>query len=615
MISQFSSLDLSNTEKIRAKNAIMSISLMMLLVLSLSPYYISGLKPASAQVNSPVCKELTIVKVAANGERGAGSAGLAVDKDINTRWANDGKGSFIQLDLGESEAICNIDIAWFIGHKRSYNFVISTSEDGKTFRDIASARSTGQTSSPERYNVPDQTARYVRITVNGNTDNDLGSINEMSVRGRVSAEEKTCTIPKIKGISATGSIGHIPQNTVDNNANTRWSNLGLPSWIQYNLGSSQRICDVDISWYRGNQRVNTFTISASEDGQSFRTIFIGKSSGKTISPEEYNVIDTNAKYLRITDMRNSENSWASITEVDINGDIQTPSPSPSPEICGNGIDDDQDGKIDEGCSTGGDTDPFGIQKIYPTKAGGEEWFMDMTDGQDPRSKPPSLEKNSDGSFKVTSSKVRYGVFTSSGYDPEIIKSLDQADLEQKGFMQSTNDWKNFEMTGYVKVNSGDSGENFAWYGRGGRHTGSGNPDGCEGTAYKGDLFYDGRVRFAKEQWHVSYVFTDHKNPMSSIEDKWVGFKTMMWNMIQNGKTVVKMEIWVDKNEDGKQNGPWVKVDENIDNGGWGSEGGECGGKADQIVTWGGPVATFRWDGATDVDIKNFSVREIRPPSS
>jgi hypothetical protein len=614
MISQFSSLDLSNTEKIRAKNAIMSISLMMLLVLSLSPYYISGLKPASAQVNSPVCKELTIVKVAANGERGAGSAGLAVDKDIHTRWANDGKGSFIQLDLGESEAICNIDIDWFIGHKRSYNFVISTSEDGKTFRDIASARSTGQTSSPERYNVHDQTARYVRITVNGNTDNDLGSINEMSVRGRVSAEEETCTIPKLKGISATGSDGHIPQNSVDNNANTRWSNLGLPSWIQYNLGSSQRICDVDISWYRGNQRVNTFTISASEDGQSFRTIFIGKSSGKTISPEEYNVIDTNAKYLRITDMRNSENSWASITEVDINGDIQTPSPSPSPEICGNGIDDDGDGLKDEGCSTGGDTDPFGIQKIYPTKAGGEEWFMDMTDGQDPRSKPPSLEKNSDGSFKVTSSKVRYGVFTSSGYDPKIIKSLDQADLEQKGFMQSTNDWKNFEMTGYVKVNSGDSGENFAWYGRGGRHTGSGNPDGCEGTAYKGDLFYDGRVRFAKEQWHVSYVFTDHKNPMSSIEDKWVGFKTMMWNMIQNGKTVVKMEIWVDKNEDGKQNGPWVKVDENIDNGGWGSEGGECGGKADQILTWGGPVATFRWDGATDVDIKNFSVREIRPPS-
>jgi len=611
MILRLIQLNLSQTKKIPAKNAIASISLMMLLVLSLSPYYISGLKPANAQVNIPVCKELPTVKVAANGARGAETALLALDNDIKTRWANDGKGSFIQLDLGKSEAICDIDVSWFIGHKRSYNFVISTSEDGKTFSDTAPARSTGQTSSPERYNIPDQTARYVRVTVHGNSENDLGSINEMSVRGRVSAEQQTCTIPKITGISATGNDGHIPQNTLDNKVNTRWSNLGLPSWIQYNLGSSQRICDVDISWYRGNQRVNTFTISASEDGENFRTIFIGKSSGKTISPEEYNVIDTNAKYLRITDMRNSENSWASISEVDINGDIQAPSPSPSPEICGNGIDDDGDGMKDEGCSSGGgQTDPFGIQKIHPTKAGGEEWYMDMTDGQDPRSKPPSLEKNSDGSFKVTSSKVRYGVYTSAGYNPGQIKTLDHGTIAQTGYMQSAKDWKNVEMTGYVKVNSGQSGENFAWYARGGRHTGDGNPEGCEGVAYKADLGYDGRTRFAKEQWHVSYDFTDHKNAMSSIEDKWVGFKGIMWNMVQNGKTVVKMEIWVDTNEDDLENGPWVKVDENTDSGGWGNSGSECGGASDQIITWGGPIATFRWDGATDVDIKNFSVREI-----
>lgn len=46
---------------------------------------------------------------------------------------------------------------------------------------------------------------------------------------------------------------------------------------------------------------------------------------------------------------------------------------------------------------------------------------------------------------------------------------------------------------------------------------------------------------------------------------------------------------------------------------WGGQGTQCGGDPDQIITWGGPVATFRWDSATDVDIKNFSVREIQPP--
>jgi hypothetical protein len=595
-----------------------ALSAILIMLVSLVSISSMGSQAANGQTNMSTCEKLPVRQVGANGARGAATAALAVDNDPATRWANQAVGSFIQLDLGKSQVLCDIDIAWYRGNVRSYNFVISTSEDGVNFKDIASAASTGKTTSFERYNIPDQPARYVRVSVHGNTQNDLGSITEMVVNGHVAGESlENCTIPHINGVSAKGNDGHLPHNTLDNNANTRWSNFGFPSWIQYDLGTSQPICDVDIAWYRGNLRVNSFTISASEDGQDFIPIFIGKSTGKTTSPEKYDVQDTDARYIRITVLSNTENNWASITGVGINGGSQTPIPNPD-EICGNGIDDDKDGQIDEGCtpgdgSGGGQTDPFGIQKIYPTKENGEEWFMDMSDGQDPRSRPPSMTKNPDGSFKVKSGQVRYGVFTSSGYQPERVV-LDHGVLSQRGYMQSENDWKNVELTGYVKVNSGQSGENFAWYARGGRHTGSGSPEGCEGVAYKPGLFYDGRVRFSKEQWHVSYAFTDSKRAMDSAEDKWVGFKGIMWNMEQNGNTVVKMEIWLDKNEDGKQDGPWEKVDENIDSGGWGSEGEECGGESDQIITWGGPIATFRWDGASDVDIKNFSVREIQPPS-
>jgi hypothetical protein len=58
-----------------------------------------------------------------------------------------------------------------------------------------------------------------------------------------------------------------------------------------------------------------------------------------------------------------------------------------------------------------------------------------------------------------------------------------------------------------------------------------------------------------------------------------------------------------------------KINDFVDSGGWGNQGGYCGGDPDQIITWGGPIATFRWDYATDVDFKNFSVREIEPPPS
>jgi hypothetical protein len=569
-----------------------------------------GLKPADAQADNS-CQKIPIRGVVANGEENGeieNVASNAIDNNPNTRWSNNGKGSFIQADLGQSSILCTVDISWLYGDSRQYNFVISASNDGTHFNDLVSAKSTGETNLAERYNVPPVSARFVKITVFGNNENDWVNITELGING------KKCSTPQITSTIAIGNDGNVPQNTLDNNLNTRWSNLGFPSWIQYKLSEPQPICNVDIAWYRGDLRVNTFTISASNDGINFTPIFSGQSSGRTTGLESYNVPDTMGQYVRITVTDNTENSWSSISEVRINGPQTTP-PAPR-EICGNGVDDDGDGQTDEGCQTGGSgVDPFGIEKIYPTKVGSEDddWFMDMSDGQDPRSRPPPLSKNNDGSFKVRSDQVRWGVFTTSGYNPDNVE-LDHGVLAERGYMQSPNDWRDVELTGYVKMNSGQSDENFAWYARGGRHTGSGAPEGCEGSSIKADLGYDGRVRFAKEQWHVSYVFTDHKRAMSSIEDRWVGFKGIMYNVEQNGETALKMEIWVDMNEDGNEDGPWEKVDENIDAGGWGEEGAECGGEPDQIITWGGPIATFRWDGASDVDIKNLSVREIQAPS-
>jgi hypothetical protein len=202
------------------------------------------------------------------------------------------------------------------------------------------------------------------------------------------------------------------------------------------------------------------------------------------------------------------------------------------------------------------------------------------------------------------------VLTSTGYDKDDIPSLDHSQIASKGYMLRPNDWRNFEMTQYVKVNTSPSDDGFSPYGRGGKHTGGGAPEGCEGSSMKGDIFFSGKVRFAKEQWHVSYVFTSLKTlSTGSIEDKWTGIKFIVYNYVENNKVVVKTELWLDTNN----NGNFVKVDETVDRGGWGTEDGQCGGAPDQIISWGGPITTFRWDTATDVDFKNLSVREIIPP--
>jgi hypothetical protein len=90
-------------------------------------------------------------------------------------------GSWIQLDLGTSNEVCDISIAWFKGNERQNNFVISTSNDGIKFSNVLSSKSTGFTLNPEKYDITDTNARYIRITVNGNTLNSYASITEVSI--------------------------------------------------------------------------------------------------------------------------------------------------------------------------------------------------------------------------------------------------------------------------------------------------------------------------------------------------------------------------------------------------------------------------------------------------
>jgi hypothetical protein len=256
-------------------------------------------------------------------------------------------------------------------------------------------------------------------------------------------------------------------------------------------------------------------------------------------------------------------------------------------------------------------DKFGVKALYPTKPWGEQWFMNMAD-PDSDSRLDignSITKNSDGSWKIKSSKVRMNVHTSAGYDPDDIDTYNQKTLATQGYMQSSRDWKNVEITGYVEFNSASS-NNFSWFTRGGRHY----DEDCEGTAYKGRLFYySGETGFAKEQWHSGgYAFSSSKDVTSSVMDRWIAFKFIAYNTWQDGKKVVVLENWL--NNEGDKTSSWKKVMSTVDDGGWGNEGDRCSGNPDQIITWGGPISGFRWDGASDVDFKWLSIREIQPPS-
>ena len=205
-------------------------------------------------------------------------------------------------------------------------------------------------------------------------------------------------------------------------------------------------------------------------------------------------------------------------------------------------------------------DKFGIREIYPSKPGGEEWYIDMDDpNHNPRTDPQTtLVKNNNSmdnnSWKVKDNETRYDVFTSSGYKPQLITTLNQTELAKKGYMQSPNDWKNVEMTGYFKINSfTNSDKNGAAHielvARGGKNTNdnvlnNGLSKQCEATTYHSNTYETGSVKLEKDLMHTDgYTTNDPQRKNTTKEPllgRWIGIKAVFYNL--NNSVIVQYLI-------------------------------------------------------------------------
>ncbi|PIB34033.1 hypothetical protein BFP72_00600 [Reichenbachiella sp. 5M10] len=126
----------------------------------------------------------------------------------------------------------------------------------------------------------------------------------------------------ISNVSASEDDGNVPANTLDGDLGTRWSANGSGQYITYDLGASQTVSSVKAAWYKGDQRSSSFKISVGQSTSTLVEVYSGSSSGSSTDLETYNFESTSARYVRITGLGNSSNSWNSITEVNIYGVAQ-----------------------------------------------------------------------------------------------------------------------------------------------------------------------------------------------------------------------------------------------------------------------------------------------------
>ena len=120
------------------------------------------------------------------------------------------------------------------------------------------------------------------------------------------------------------------------------------------------------------------------------------------------------------------------------------------------------------------TDKFGVMEVYPTRAGGREWFVDMNNptkdlGFETES---NITRQLDGSWQVS------GRLLNGTYAEEVRMEVLR--------LPRSEEWKNVEMTGYAKIiPSNNPNDALVWSTRGGKHN---NTVPCEGTALKGGIW-------------------------------------------------------------------------------------------------------------------------------
>jgi hypothetical protein len=270
-----------------------------------------------------------------------------------------------------------------------------------------------------------------------------------------------------------------------------------------------------------------------------------------------------------------------------------------------------------GGGSGGTLDDFGIEKIYPTAQGGNEWYVNMADPDSDSNfrNLPSMTKQSDGSWQVDGGS--------------------RGQVRMEAWSPADEKWLNVEITMYAKM-VGGSNELLQLYSRGGHHTSSNE---CLGSAYKARFYGDGDAAWVKEVTHPAYA--GNRGTVSvtdtSLADRWIGLKAVIYNIVENGKTYVRMESYIDddvtdSNDNLRIANNWKLASVVEDKGGWATSNSDFNStctplnkdstqqsrQRDEIINMPGGtntqnIAAFRSDDLT-WNWKYLTVREIIPPS-
>lgn len=130
---------------------------------------------------------LAIAATSESGDDGGGhTVAMTIDGNYSTYWQSTTNGSnsaYVQYDLGSSQTVHSVKIAWYLGNTRSTWFDVDTSTDGVNWTTtLSSINSSGTTNALETYTFSSGvTARYVRYVCYGTSIDNVNAISETQI--------------------------------------------------------------------------------------------------------------------------------------------------------------------------------------------------------------------------------------------------------------------------------------------------------------------------------------------------------------------------------------------------------------------------------------------------
>ncbi len=232
-------------------------------------------------------------------------------------WAAKGDGPWIRYDMDTAVTIAEVAIAWSKGNRYQAAFTIEASVDGTVWQEAFSGDSSGTTRKLESYTFDSLPARYVRVTGYGNSRDRWNRIAETEIYGQ------PILMPlSIQSVQANHTdASHPPAHTLDGDLDTHWSAEGDGPWIRYDAGATAMISEVAIAWLQGDRRTTSFTLEVSSDGNTWKEVFSGDSSGTTRDFETYAFPSVAARYVLIVEFGNDSDLWNEIAETEIRGHL------------------------------------------------------------------------------------------------------------------------------------------------------------------------------------------------------------------------------------------------------------------------------------------------------